>query len=255
MELTALIVDDEPPARRGLRMLLAEDPDIAVIREAQNGREAITAIRDLQPGIVFLDVQMPEIDGFAVVEAVGPELLPAVIFVTAHDSYAIRAFEINAVDYLLKPVTAARFRQAVARAKADLNARQPEYSARRVLSLLETIGSPQKRVKRLAVRSTGKTLFVNVEDIDWIRAAENYVELHRSSEMHLLHTRMNTFEEWLDPDIFLRVHRSTIVNLRRIKEIQSGARGEFVIVLDTGVRLQSGRSYYDKIKALTANPF
>ena len=236
-------------------MLLAEDPDITAIHEAKNGLEAITAIRDLRPSIVFLDVQMPEIDGFAVVEAVGAEAMPAVIFVTAHDRYAIRAFEVNAADYLLKPVTAARFSQALARAKADLKARQPEDPARRILSLLETARSPQKRVKRLAVRSTGKTLFVNVEDIDWIQAAENYVELHNGGAMHLLQARMNTLEEWLDPEMFLRVHRSIIVNLKRIKELQTGARGEFVIVLDSGLRLQSGRRYHDRVKALTANPF
>src|SRR5688572_11227594 len=168
MPWTALIVDDEPLARDGLRMLLSEDPDVSEIYEARDGREAVDAIRNWRPDLVFLDVQMPEMDGFAVVQEVGAERMPAVVFVTAHDRYAIQAFEINAIDYLLKPVTSQRFSQSLTRAKARMNPKSSDEASRQIMSLLETIASPLRYLKRLAVRSAGKTVFVDVQDIDWI---------------------------------------------------------------------------------------
>src|SRR5437868_10321865 len=176
IRLTALIVDDEPLARDGLRMLLAKDAQVTTILEAKNGSEAVRAIHGQQPDLVFLDVQMPEMDGFSVVQEVGPARMPAVIFVTAHDRYAIRAFEVNAIDYLLKPVTAERFQQALERAKARLQS--GDEAGRRMVALLEAIAAPSRYLKRLAIRSGGKTSFINVEEIEWIQAAENYVELH-----------------------------------------------------------------------------
>ncbi len=255
MPLTALIVDDEPLAREGLRMLLAQDPEVAAIREAKDGREAVEAILSARPDLVFLDVQMPEMDGFAVVAEVGAERMPAVVFVTAHDRYAIQAFEINAIDYLLKPVTEERFRQALVRAKARLNSRPADDANRQILSLLETIASPLRYLKRLAVRSAGKTVFVDVEDVDWIEAAENYVQLHAGRAGHLIHVTMNTLEKSLDPEVFVRIHRSVIVNVKRIKELQPALHGEYVITLGNGVRLQSGRLYNAKLRALAENPF
>jgi two-component system, LytTR family, response regulator len=255
MPLTTLIVDDEPLAREGLRMLLADDAEIAAIHEARNGREAVAAIRVRRPDLVFLDVQMPEMDGFAVLQEVGPDRMPAVVLVTAHDRYAIQAFEINAIDYLLKPVTAARFGQALERAKARLISTPKQEAGQQILSLLETIAAPRRYVKRLAVQSAGKTFFLAVEDLDWIQSAENYVQLHTGRASHLLHVTMTALEKSLDPELFLRIHRSIMVNVRRIKEVQPGAHAEYVIVLDTGVRLQSGRTYHDRIKELTANPF
>ena len=253
MRLTTLIVDDEPLAREGLRLLLAEDGDMAAIHEAANGREAVAAVRDRQPDLVFLDVQMPEMDGFAVLEQIDARAMPAIVFVTAHDQYAIRAFEINAIDYLLKPVTAQRFTQALARAKARLQS--PDEANGQIRALLETIASPHRYVKRLAIRTTGKTLFVNVDEIDWMRAAENYVELHVGRAHHLLHVTMTTLERSLDPEMFLRIHRSIIVNVRRIQEVEPAQHGEYVVRLHTGLSLQSGRTYHEKIKALIANPF
>ncbi|HEY1203059.1 MAG: LytTR family DNA-binding domain-containing protein [Bryobacteraceae bacterium] len=255
MLLTTLIVDDEPLAREGLRMLLAEDPEVAAIHEAKDGREAVAAIQSARPDLVFLDVQMPEMDGFAVAAEVGAERMPAVVFVTAHDRYAIQAFEINAIDYLLKPVTEERFRQALARAKARLNSRPVDDASRQILSLLETIASPRQYLKRLAVRSAGKTVFVDVEDVDWIEAAENYVQLHAGRAGHLIHVTMNTLEKSLDPEMFVRVHRSVIVNVKRIKELQPALHGEYAITLANGVRLQSGRMYNAKLRALAENPF
>ena len=254
MPLTVLIVDDEPLAREGLRMLLADDPEITAVQEAKNGREAVQRVREGRPDLVFLDVQMPEMDGFSVIHDIGPEQMPAVVFVTAHDQYAIRAFEINAIDYLLKPVTGERFVQSLARAKARLRTGEP-HQENQILSLLETIASPPRYLNRIAVQSAGKTFFIYVEDVDWIRAAENYAELHVAQASHLLHVAMNTLEKSLDPETFVRIHRSFIVNLRRVKEIQPASHGEYMLLLHSGVRLQSGRTYHERIKALIANPF
>lgn len=255
MPLTTLIVDDEPLAREGLRMLLSQDPEIAPIHEAKDGREAVEAIRNTRPDLVLLDVQMPEMDGFSVVREIGADRMPAVVFVTAHDQYAIQAFEINAIDYLLKPVTEERFTRALVRAKLRMNLRAPDEASRQIISLLETIASPRRYLKRLAVRSAGKTVFVDVADLDWIEAAENYVQLHAGRAEHLLHVAMNTLEKSLDPEMFQRIHRSVIVNIRRIKELQPALHGEYVITLQNGVRLQSGRIYHEKLKALVGNPF
>jgi two-component system LytT family response regulator len=255
MPLTTLIVDDEPLAREGLRMLLAQDPEIAAIHEAKNGREAVTAIRNANPDLVFLDIQMPEMDGFSVVREVGVEQMPAVVFVTAHDRYAIQAFEVNAIDYLLKPVTEERFAQSLSRAKTRLTAKPSEDANRQILSLLETIAAPPRHLKRLAIRSAGKTIFVDVCDVDWMEAAENYVQLNVGKASHLLHVTLSALEKSLNPEVFLRIHRSIIVNVTRIKEVQPGLHGEYVILLENSVRLQSGRMYHEKLKALTANPF
>ena len=253
MPLTSLIVDDEILARQGLRQLLARDPEMAVIHEARDGREAVAAIRAHRPDLVFLDVQMPEMDGFAVIEEIGVASMPLIVFVTAHDAHAIRAFEMSAIDYLLKPVTAARFDQALARAKTQIMA--PRASREELKALIETIASPNRYLHRLAVRSPGKTYFVNVNEIDWIGAAENYVELHIGDAGHLLHVRMNALEQALDPGMFVRIHRSIIVNIGRIKEMHSAMHGEYVVVLGGGARLQSSRTYHARLKALTANPF
>ena len=255
MHLTTLIVDDEPLAREGLRALLSKDSEIAVIREARDGREAVAAIRECRPDLVFLDVQMPEMGGFAVVQAIGAESMPAVVFVTAHDQYAIQAFEINALDYLLKPVIEERFVKALLRAKGRIRSTAAADSNRQIIGLLETIASPRSYLKRLAVRSAGKTEFLDAEDVDWIGAAENYVELHAGRSVHLLHVTMNTLEKSLDPDIFLRIHRSIMVKLDRVKDVQSGAHGEYFITLRDGTRLQSGRTYADRLKAIVNNPF
>jgi two-component system LytT family response regulator len=255
MPWTLLIVDDEPLAREGLRLLLAGDPDVAAVHEAKDGREAVAALRETRPDLVFLDVQMPEMDGLAVIREIGPENMPAVVFVTAHDTYAIQAFEVNALDYLLKPVTRERFAQALARAKARLRTQPAAEASRQILSLLETIGLPSRALKRLAVRSAGKTTFVDIVDVDWIEAAENYVKLHSGRASHLVHVAMNTLEKSLDPETFLRIHRSIIVNLGRIRDLQPGVHGEYSITLQDGTRLQSGRTYADRLRSLANNPF
>ena len=255
MPFTTLIVDDEPLAREGLRMLLSQDPEVSAIPEAKDGREAVAAIRGSRPDLVFLDVQMPEMDGFAVVREIGAERMPPVVFVTAHDRFAIQAFEINAIDYLLKPVTEERFAQALARAKIRLYSGPADDRNRQIICLLESLSSPPRYLKRLAVRSAGKTVFVDLADVDWLEASENYVRLHTGRANHLLHVAMNTIAKSLDPEVFLRIHRSIIVNTSRIKQLQPGPHGEYVITLGSGVRLQSGRTYSEKLKAMSENPF
>jgi two-component system LytT family response regulator len=252
MPLSSLIVDDEILARQGLRQLLQRDPEMSAIYEARDGREAVEAIKTHRPDLVFLDVQMPELDAFGVIEAVGLDAMPLMVFVTAHDEHAIRAFDINAVDYLLKPVTAARFDRALTRAKAHVN---QSPGREQIMALLETIASPHRHLKRMAVRSPGKTYFVNVDEVDWIGAAENYVELHIGDASHLVHVTMNALEASLDPGMFIRIHRSIIVNIGRIQELHSAMHGEFMVLLRNGTRLQSSRTYHTQLKALTLNPF
>ena len=255
MGLNVLVVDDEPLAREGLKLLLGRQPSVGAISEARNGREAIALIRERQPDLVLLDVQMPRMDGFAVVHAVGPERMPAVIFVTAHDQYAIRAFEIAALDYLLKPVTEERFALAFERAASRIRVQPPDDTARQVIAMLDTIASPPRRLTRFAVRSGERTIFVPVEDADRIEAFQNYVRLHAGETTHLLHVPMNTVESVLDPERFLRIHRSHIVNIQRIAQLWSMAHGQYLIELRSGLRLQSGRTYGDKIRRVLSNPF
>lgn len=253
MSLSALIVDDEPLAREGLKLLLAEDAGIARVTEAKHGKDAVRLIRQEPPDLVFLDVQMPEISGFDVVREIGPERMPGVIFVTAHDRYAIQAFEINAIDYLLKPVSRERFHEAMRRTRDRL----PHVgNGERVLaSLLQTLASPQKHLSRVAIRSSSKTYFVTLADVDWMWAAENYVQLNVNGTAHLVHVPMQTLHDSLDPAQFLRIHRSYIVNVNRVKEVESVGRGEYVFVLRNGERLQSSRTYHEHVKKWLENPW
>ena len=255
MGLKVLVVDDEPLARDGLKLLLGRHSGIESVSEARNGRDAIAAIRDSKPDLVLLDVQMPRVDGFAVVHAIGADRMPAVIFVTAHDQYAIRAFEIAALDYLLKPVTAARFTLAFERAASRIRKQPQEDTARQVVTMLEAMASPPRRLTRFAVRSGERTQFVPVDDVDRIEACQNYVRLHVGGTTHLLHVPMNTIEGVLDADRFLRIHRSHIVNVRQISQLWSVAHGQYVVELKSGLRLQSGRTYADRIRRALANPF
>lgn len=255
MRLKVLIADDEPLAREDLKLLLRGDPDVDAVSEVRNGKEAVIAIRDQRPDLVLLDIQMPRMDGLTVVEAVGADRMPAVIFVTAHDRYAIRAFDISAVDYLLKPVTEERFRTAFRRAKARLGVGTSDEIVRQMLSVLETMADPRRHLSRLAIRSGERTLFLPVDDLDWIEASQNYVRLHAGPAAHLFHVSMNSIEASLDPARFLRIHRSHIVNVKRIKQVWSLAHGQYVVELVSGQRLQSGRTYTDRIRQLLANPF
>ena len=255
MGLRVLVVDDEPLAREGLKLLLGRQPQVASVSEARNGREAVALIREQKPDLVLLDVQMPRTDGFSVVQAIGADRMPPVIFVTAHDEYAIRAFEIAAIDYLLKPVAAERFALAFRRAVGRLGGMPREEGTKQVLTMLDAVAHPRRQLERFAVRSGERTVFVPVEEVEWIEAFQNYVRLHAGSSAHLLHVPMNTIEGVLDPARFLRIHRSHIVNVRRIAQLWSVAHGQFAIELESGQRLQSGRTYGDRIRRALSNPF
>ena len=250
--ISTLIVDDEPLARDGIRLLLEDDAEIRSISEAGNGKQAVRRIRAEQPDLVFLDVQMPEMDGFSVLRKVGPQKIPAVIFVTAYDRYAVEAFEIQAVDYLLKPFTKQRFHQALERAKLRLESR--EFSLdRQVLSILEQMAKGPGHLERLAVKTARGTIFVNVKDVEWIEAAENYVKLHVGNVEHLIQTTMNAISNKLDPASFVRIHRSRIVNINHVQSLNPAFHGEYLLKLRSGVELRSGRVYSDQVKALLRN--
>jgi two-component system LytT family response regulator len=253
--IRVLIVDDEPLARDGLRLLLAADPDVAAIDEARSGRDAIARIEAARPDLVLLDIQMPGIDGFGVIEQVGADRMPAVVFVTAHDRYAVQAFELSALDYLLKPVTGPRFARALARAKAQLDQRAAAGAGDQLRQLLETLASPTRHLRRIAVRTGDTTRFVDSDAIDWIAAAENYVELHVGAARHLVHVALGTLEKSLDPARFVRIHRSAIVQVDRICSARPAQHGEYILTLTGGATVRSGRSYHDAVKALLSNPF
>jgi two-component system, LytTR family, response regulator len=255
MRLRVLVVDDEPLAREGLKLLLGRQPQVESVLEARNGKEAIACIREQKPDLALLDVQMPRTDGFVVVNTIGAESMPPVIFVTAHDQYAIRAFEIAAIDYLLKPVTEERFALAFHRAISRLRDVPQEENTRQVMAMLDAIAKPPRQLERFAVRSGERTIFVPVDEVDWIEAFQNYVRLHTGSATHLLHVPMNTIETVLDSAHFLRIHRSHIINVQRISQLWSIAHGQYVIELKSGQRLQSGRTYNEQIRRVLTNPF
>lgn len=248
MKIRALIVDDEPLARARLRTLLADEPDIEVLGECGDGLEAVAAVQDLEPDLLFLDVQMPTLDGFGVLEALDPAKLPAVVFVTAYDRYALRAFEVHALDYLLKPFDRERFSKALQRARAALQQGDDPADRERLLAMLEDQKSSRKPLERILIKTSGRVFFLRTEEIDWIEAAGNYVRLHVGSEAHLLRETMNGLEARLDPGHFLRIHRSTIVNVDRIQELQAWFHGDYLVILRDGRQLTLSRGYRQKVQ-------
>jgi two-component system LytT family response regulator len=233
-KLRALLVDDEPLARSNLKFLLRQDSDIESIAEAGSGAEAVAAIRSTRPDLVFLDVQMPECGGFDVVKILeADDALPVIVFVTAYDEYALRAFDAGALDYLLKPIDESRFALALQRAKERLIAREPVLAG--------AFGAAE--APRLTVRSAGHEEYVPIPDIDWVEAADYYVCLHVGPKSHLLRRSMAELERDLDPHRFCRIHRSTIVNLRRVRAIQIDSAGEYEVILEGGQRLRLSRRF------------
>jgi two-component system LytT family response regulator len=249
VRIRTLIVDDEPLARRRLRTLLEAEPDFEPTGEAGDGQQAVTALRSLRPDLVFLDVQMPILDGFGVVEAVGADNVPALIFVTAYDQFALRAFEVHALDYLLKPFDRNRFRKALERARAQLQREGPTELHQRLLELLKDVRPPTQPLERLVIKAEGRVAFVPVDELDWIEAAGNYLRLHSGKNTFLLRETMNHLEARLDPRRFVRIHRSTIVNGARIRELQPAFHGDFVVILRDGTELTMSRSFRDRFQA------
>ena len=263
MPVRTLIVDDERMARKRLRTLLAADADVDIVGECANGRDAVAAIQEREPDLVFLDIQMPELDGFAVVQAVGVAEMPVTVFVTAFDQYALKAFEAHALDYLTKPFDRDRFRTSLGRAKQQVRLRDAARRAsatsagrgdatdgelaERLVALLAGLERRQHYAERLMVKSAGRVVFLRVDEIDWIEAAGSYVRLHVGREAHLLHEGIAALTTRLDPRRFARIHRSTIVNLDRVKELQPWFHGDAVAILKDGTRLQVSRTYRESL--------
>lgn len=255
-KIKTIIVDDEPLARRNLRLLLERDPQIEILDECRNGREAVKAINTLSPDLIFLDIQMPEMDGFDVLTRVGPEHIQAIIFVTAFDQYALKAFDVHALDYLLKPYDDERFARALERAKSQIAAREINQLSERLLALLEERETERKGSKheeryltRLMIKVSNRVMLLKVDEIDFIEADGNYAKLHVGKKMHLLREKMNDLEGRLDPARFVRIHRSAIVNLERIKEMHPHFNGDYVVVLEDGRQLRLSRTRREQLEA------
>jgi two-component system LytT family response regulator len=260
-KIRVAIVDDEELARERMRTLLSEHNDIEVVAECSDGAEALRAIDDKNPDLVFLDVQMPDVSGFEVVEALergGAESptnggrAPAIVFVTAHDDHALKAFEIHALDFLLKPFDEARFEKTLSRARRHVRQSRDTVDAR-LLALLEDLRTERRGSRhsdRLIVKSGGRVFFLRTEEIDWVEAAGNYVRLHARSESHLLRESMKNMEGRLDPNTFVRIHRSAIVNIDRVKELEPWFHGEYIVIMRDGTRLTASRVYSDRLSAL-----
>ncbi|MBK6455356.1 MAG: response regulator transcription factor [Gemmatimonadetes bacterium] len=272
MPIRVLVVDDEPIARRRVRRLLRLEPDVDVIDEVGSGGEAIAAIKQERPDLVLLDVQMPDVDGFGVVGALGAEHMPPTIFVTAFNEYAVRAFDVNAIDYLLKPYDPERFRSAFQRARSHLERISSAEQGRKIRALLEQVlgedrtsaaladrpaqpmggqaAMPRTRfLDRLMVKHDGRVFFVKVSDVDWFEASGNYVRVHTGKVSHLIRETMHHVEAQLDPSMFVRIHRAVIVNIDRIKELQPWFAGDYVVILRDGRQLKLSRTYREHLQS------
>jgi two-component system LytT family response regulator len=247
MKIRTLIVDDEPLGRERIRALLAGDSEIEIAGECADGKRAIGAIEQMRPDLVFLDVQMPEVDGFGVVEAVAGETMPAIIFVTAYDRYAVQAFEVHALDYLLKSFDRERFQAALQRAKEEIRRSRAGVINERLAGLLEDLQAKRKYLTRLVVKTAGRIVFLRVEEIDWVEAADNYVKVHAGRETYLIRETLQSLAGRLDPAKFLRIHRSTVVNLDRISELRPIFHGDYQVKLTDGTELTLSRNYREKL--------
>jgi two-component system LytT family response regulator len=250
MSIRVLVVDDEPLARRAIRRFLGKHVSVDVIAECGDGESAVSAIREREPDLVFLDIQMPEMDGFQVLRQVGPDQMPVTIFVTAYDRYALHAFDANAIDYLLKPVGKERFDRALARAERRIAGELKHDEVDRLISSLERLATTQPYPDRLAIPKHGRVLFVATKEIDWIEAEGNYVRLHVGNRAHEFRETLTSLEQKLNPAEFLRIHRSTIVNVQRIKEIQAWFHGHHRVLLENGTELRMSRYQHEIARKL-----
>ena len=256
-KIKTLVVDDEPLARRNIRLLLKDDADVEIVGEAGSGQAALELIRKHSPDLIFLDIQMPEMDGFGVLERIEAERMPVVVFVTAFDRYALRAFEFHALDYLLKPFDDARFEKALRQAKQQVERRDIQDLSKRLIALLESRDETQvprpaqtKYLTRLLIKSAGRVSFLKTDEIDYITAEDYYVKLHVGRKNHLLRETMNEMESRLDPEKFVRLHRSSIVNLERVRELQQLFNGDYAVVLHDGTELKLSRTRREHLEQL-----
>jgi two-component system LytT family response regulator len=247
----ALIVDDEPPARKRLRSLLSAEPDLELIGESGSGTEAVGLIASQRPDLVFLDIQMPGLDGFGVVREIARGDPPMIVFVTAHDEHAIKAFEVEAVDYVLKPVAEARLREAVRRAVERFRSGDTREVSRELTRLLERAAqSAAPPTARLPIKRDGSVTFIRVDEIDWVEADGDYVRIHAGKATHTVRDTISEVFAKLPPERFVRVHRSVVVNTERIREVQPWFKGDYVLILHDGTKLRSGRTYRAVVQAL-----
>jgi two-component system, LytTR family, response regulator len=253
MKIRALVVDDQPMARERVLSLLAAEEGIEVVGTAASGREAVDAVRRLTPDLVFLDLQMPELDGFGVVEAIGVDRMPLTIFVTAYDVHAVRAFEVHALDYLLKPFGRGRLQQAVARAREHLERNRVGAIAERLTAAFDALQTPRRQGPRLVIRANGRVKFIEVTQIDWVEAEGNYVRLHAGADCHLVRETMANLLPKLGETQFFRIHRSRIVNIDRIKELRLASGGDYDVLLRDGSRLPLSRLYKDALQERLSN--
>ena len=251
--IRALVVDDEPLAREMIREMLEDDSDVEIVAECANGREAIEAIKSNQPDVVFLDIQMPELGGFEVLESFERQAIPYVIFVTAYDQYAVRAFEVHAFDYLLKPFDRERFDTAWQRVKKQIKLHQTGERDRHILALLEELKSGPRHLERLVIKNGGRGFFLNVQDIYCIEAEGNYVRVYDNQKGYLLRETISSLEEQLDPKQFRRIHRSAIVKIDKIKEMQPWFHGEYRIIMENGKQLTLSRNYRSNFQGAVGN--
>jgi two-component system, LytTR family, response regulator len=253
VRIRALVVDDEPLAREMIREMLASDSEVEVVGECANGREAIEAIKASSPDIVFLDIQMPELGGFEVLESLGPNATPYVIFVTAYDQYAVRAFEVHALDYLLKPFDRERFEAAWQRAKDQIKLDRTNRRDQDIIALLEELKAGPRYLERLVIKNGGRVFFLHVQDVYCIEAEGNYVRVYDNQKGYLLRETISSLEEQLDPKQFLRIHRSAIVRIDRIKEMQPWFHGEYRIIMENGKQLALSRNYRANLQEAVGN--
>lgn len=255
----AVIADDEPLARRKLRILLDSEPEIQVVAECQDGAQTLSAIRSWRPDLLLLDIQMPDLDGFQVLSEISPEEMPVVVFTSAYDQYAIRAFEAHALDYLLKPFDQGRLHQAIERARFELRQSKDREITHRILDLLSRVKSDRQTVpdseERLVIKTKGRIVFLNLDEIDWVEAAANYVRLNAGKESYLLRETISRTSERLNPNHFIRIHRSMIVNIRKIKELIPVNSGEYIVVLKSGKELSCSRGYRANVQHIIERTF
>jgi two-component system LytT family response regulator len=252
--IRALIADDEALARKFIRRMLKDDRDVEIVGECTNGKETVALIRKQNPDLVFLDVQMPEMNGFAVLESIGVDQLPGVIFTTAYEQYAIRAFELHALDYLLKPFDQARFKDAIKHAKERFRSRRQKDERLQMSALLESIKNKPQYLDRLVIKAGGRITFLSTDEINWIEADDKYVHLHTGKVSPMVRQTLSAMETQLDPRKFRRIHRSAIVNVERIKELQPLFSGEHSILLEDGTKLTLSRNYRDKLFEFLGKP-
>jgi len=254
-QISALIVDDEPLARDYIRNLLKSDDEIKIVGEYGDGKSAAQFIRENKPDLVFLDIQMPEMDGFSLLKTLDAGNLPAIIFTTAFEEYAIRSFEFHALDYLLKPFDAERFQKAVGFAKARLKDReQQKQESVQIIELLKTAGEKPKYLERLLIKQNGRIVFLKTAEIDLIKSDDKYVQIYAGKTPHLVRQTLSAMRSQLDPRVFVQIHRSAIVNTEKIKELQPMFNGEYMIVMENGAKIGVSRNYKDDLFKLLGNP-